>query len=70
MSVTPTGNPLIIVGSRDALILGIRSGPESFIADGNVSVGFATDETKLKIRARRGFGISHPSAFAVLEDAS
>jgi len=66
----PTGNPLLIVGSRQSLILGVRSGPESFIADGTTGVGFSTDETKMKMRARRGFGISHPAAFAVLEDAS
>lgn len=66
---TPTGNPLLVVGSRQALILGIRSGPESFIADASSGPGFATDETKLKIRARRAFNIANPGAFAVLEDA-
>jgi hypothetical protein len=66
----PTGNPLLIVGSKQALILGVRSGPESFIADGATGVGFSTDETKLKVRARRAFNISHVNAFAVLEDDS
>ena len=63
----PTGNPLLVVGSRQALILGVRSGPESYVADAASGVGFATDETKLKVRARRGFNISHPTAMAVLE---
>ena len=67
---TPTGNPILVVTSKSSLILGVRSGPESYVADAASGVGFATDETKLKIRARRGWAISHPTAVAVLEDAS
>lgn len=63
---TPTGNPLLVVANRQLLIVGRRSGPESFIADPQ-TVGFATDETKLKVRARRAFAIGHPGGFAVYE---
>lgn len=63
----PTGNPLMIVGNRNLLILGRRSGPESFVAGADSGVGFLTDESKLKCRARRGFAVGHPKAFAVLE---
>lgn len=66
-SSAPTGNPLLVIGNRDLLIVGDRSGPESFVADGSTGVGFATDETKLKVRARRGFAVGHPAGFSVLE---
>lgn len=63
----PTGNPLLVVANRDLLIVGRRSGPESYVADAATGVGFSTDETKLKVRARRGFALGHPGAAAVLE---
>lgn len=63
----PTGNPLLIVGQRDALMLGVRSGPESVVIDGKDGASALTDETILKVRARRGFGIAYADAFAVLE---
>ena len=69
-SPTPTGNPLLVVANRDLLIVGKRSGPESYVADASTGVGFSTDETKLKVRARRAFGIGHTTGIAVLEDAS
>jgi len=68
-SAAPSGNPLLIIGNRDLLIMGRRSGPESFVADGATGVGFATDETKLKVRARRAFAIGSPFGFSVLEAA-
>jgi HK97 family phage major capsid protein len=61
------GNPLMIVGSRSALMLGIRSGPESVVIDGRDGASALTDETILKMRARRAFGVAYPDAFAVLE---
>jgi HK97 family phage major capsid protein len=61
------GNPLLIVGQRDALMLGIRSGPESVVIDGKDGASALTDETILKVRARRAFGVSYPDAFAILE---
>lgn len=63
----PTGNPLLVVVSRDALILGVRSGPESFAADGNSGASMLTDEALLKMRARRGFTLGHPDAAAIIE---
>ena len=64
----PTGNPLLIVGQRDALMLGVRSGPESVVIDGKGGASALTDETILKVRARRGFGVAYADAFAVLEN--
>jgi HK97 family phage major capsid protein len=66
----PTGNPLLIVGNQRLLIVGDRSGPESFVAGADSGVGFATDEAKLKCRARRGFAVGHPTGFAVLEQTA
>lgn len=63
----PTGNPLLIVGQRDSLMLGIRSGPESVVIDGRDGASALTDETILKVRARRGFKVGYADAFAVLE---
>lgn len=63
----PTGNPLLIVGQRDALMLGVRSGPESVLIDGRDGVSALTDETLLKMRARRAFGVSYADAFGVIE---
>jgi len=67
-SAAPTGNPLLFVGNREHLLLGVRSGPESVVIDGRSGVGALTDETLLKLRARRAFGTVYPQAFAVLED--
>jgi hypothetical protein len=64
LSAAPSGNPLLVIGNRQLLILGRRSGPESFI---DTSAGFSTDEVKLKIRARRAFAAGHPAGFAVYE---
>jgi HK97 family phage major capsid protein len=64
------GNPLLIVGSRSALMLGVRSGPESVVIDGRDGASALTDETILKVRARRGFAVAYPDAFAVLERVS
>lgn len=69
-SKAPTGNPLLVVGNRQLLIVGRRSGPESFVAGADSGVGFLTDEAKLKMRARRGFAVGHPAAFAVLEQSA
>lgn len=65
---SPTGNPLLIVGNRNYLYKGIRSGPESFVAGADTGIGFLTDQAVLKVRARRGFGVAHEKAFSVLED--
>jgi HK97 family phage major capsid protein len=67
---TPGGNPLMVFCNKQYLVLGIRSGPESFTAGANSGVGFLSDEAILKMRARRGFAVGHEAAFAVLEDNS
>lgn len=64
----PTGNPLLIVGNRNYLYKGMRSGPESAVAGADTGVGFLTDQAILKMRARRAFKVAHQKAFAVLED--
>lgn len=60
----PTGNPLLIVGSRRNLILGVRDGVESQLSD---QVRWETDELEIKMRARRGFVVADPTAFRVIE---
>jgi hypothetical protein len=67
---SPTGNPLVIVGPASSLILGVRSGPESFVSDGSNGASMTTDETLIKMRARRGFVVANPFAFGVLEIAA
>ncbi|MDH6449425.1 MULTISPECIES: phage major capsid protein [unclassified Streptomyces] len=61
-AVGTAGNPLLVVGNRQHLLLGVRSGPESMIGD-----EFRSDEKILKMRARRGFGVSRTTAFGILE---
>lgn len=60
----PTGNPLLIVGSRRNLILGVRDGVESGLSD---QPGWENDMLDLKLRARRGFVVADPTAFRVIE---
>jgi len=67
-SKSPTGNPLLMVANKQHLILGIRSGPESVLIDGRDGLSALTDETILKMRARRGFATGVPQAFAILEN--
>lgn len=63
-TANPTGNPLLIMGNSDHLILGVRSGPESQVTD---VANWTTDEPELKMRSRRGFVVADPAAFVVLE---
>ncbi|MBA5222229.1 phage major capsid protein [Streptomyces griseoaurantiacus] len=67
---TPTGSPVLFVGNREYLFLGIRSGPESMTAGADTGAAFLTDEALLKMRARRGFAVAHEKAWACLEDNS
>ena len=60
----PTGNPLLIVGNREHLILGVRDGIESQVSD---QPRWDTDEVELKMRARRGFVAATGEAFHVIE---
>ena len=64
------GNALIVFANPDYLLLGKRSGPESFLIPGNTGLAALTDETILKVRARRGFAVAHEKAMAVLEIAA
>jgi hypothetical protein len=66
-TTSPAGNPLLIVANKQALILGIRSGPESVAISGWDGLSALTDEAIVKMRSRRGFGIATPKALAVLE---
>jgi HK97 family phage major capsid protein len=60
----PTGNPLLIVGSKRNLILGVRDGVESALSD---QAQWSTDNIELKMRARRGFVVADGTAFRVIE---
>jgi HK97 family phage major capsid protein len=63
----PTGNPIIAFGNRSLLRLGKRSGPESVVIDGRNGTSALTDETLLKMRARRGFVVGDVRGWAILE---
>lgn len=63
----PKGNPIALFGNRDFLLLGVRSGPESVVIDGRDGTSATTDETLLKMRARRAFQIGHEDAFVLIE---
>jgi hypothetical protein len=60
----PTGNPLLIVGSKRNLVLGVRDGVESALS---TEAKWETDEIELKMRARRGFAVADGTAFRVIE---
>lgn len=61
------GNRLLVLADPQHLMLGVRSGPESVVIDGRDGTSALTDETLLKIRARRAFAPAWPGAFHVLE---
>ncbi|MGW3929982.1 phage major capsid protein [Streptomyces microflavus] len=61
-AVGTAGNPILVVGNRQHLLLGVRGGPESKMGE-----EFRSDEAILKVRARRGFGIARTTAFGILE---
>lgn len=67
---TPTGNPLLTWANRNYMIVGRRSGPESVFIDGRNGLAALTDESILKMRARRAFAVGHENAFSVHEDNS
>jgi len=66
-SSNPTGNALMVAVSKEYLLLGTRSGPESALAGADTGAAFLTDEALLKMRARRAFQLGNPNAAAVLE---
>lgn len=61
---TPTGNPLLIVGNRQMLINGVRSGVESVVSR---DAEFSKDGVLLKTRIRRAFAVADADAFAIVE---
>lgn len=61
------GNPLILFGNPDFAIVGKRSGIESVVIDGRDGASALTDETLLKVRARRAFALGNVKAWAALE---
>ncbi|MFD4830142.1 phage major capsid protein [Streptomyces uncialis] len=62
----PTGRPLMAFVSTDLMQLGIRSGPESVFIDGRDGASALTDESLLKMRARRAFVYGHPAGASIL----
>lgn len=75
MTDTPTGNPLIIVGNRNALKRGLARTSAGMVP-GNPGVqwqraaqgiGFLSDEAIMKAMMRRAFVVTVPQAVAVLE---
>ena len=63
---TTASTPLIFIGNKQYLIRGVRSGPESVVIDGMSGASALTDETLLKMRARRGFVVGNVQAWAGL----
>lgn len=63
----PTGNPLLVFMNPMYALLGVRSGPESIFIDGRNGLAALTDESILKMRARRGFAPGVEQAFSILE---
>ncbi|WP_445520442.1 phage major capsid protein [Streptomyces sp. NEAU-174] len=63
---SPTGRPLMAFVSTDLMLLGIRSGPESVFIDGRDGTSALTDESLLKMRARRGWAYGHPAGASIL----
>lgn len=66
----PTGNPLAILCNPMYMLLGVRSGPESVFIDGRSGLSALTDESILKMRARRAFAPGVEQAFSILEDTT
>lgn len=62
----PTGRPLMAFVNPELMLLGIRSGPESVFIDGRDGLSALTDESILKMRARRGFAYGHPAGASIL----
>lgn len=60
----PEGNPLLIVANKSALIVGVRSGPESQVSD---QPQWVSDHVELKMRARRGFVLADATSARVVE---
>ena len=62
----PTGRSIMAFVNPELMLLGIRSGPESVFIDGRDGLSALTDESILKMRARRGFAYGHPNGASIL----
>lgn len=67
MTKSPTGGRLLYVVNANFLALGVRSGPETAIADEDSGPAFMTDQALMKMRSRRGFALTVEQAAAVVE---
>lgn len=75
---SPTGNPLLIVGSRGLLIKGMaklspgiaNTNPGFALQRAINGTGFLTDEALLKAAMRRGFAVGQEHGFSVFEKTS
>ncbi|WP_406444547.1 phage major capsid protein [Streptomyces sp. NBC_01613] len=65
-SAAPGGRPIMAFVNPELMLLGIRSGPESVFIDGRDGLSALTDESILKMRARRGWAYGHPNGAAIL----
>ncbi|WP_020135054.1 phage major capsid protein [Streptomyces sp. 351MFTsu5.1] len=65
-TASPAGRPIMAFVSTDLMLLGVRSGPESVFIDGRDGTSSLTDESLLKMRARRGWAYGHPAGAAIL----
>lgn len=65
-TAAPTGRAIMAFVSSDLMLLGVRSGPESVFIDGRDGTSALTDESLLKMRARRGWAYGHPAGAAIL----
>lgn len=66
-TANPTGNPLLVMGNADHLILGQGVGPTGIESAVSADPGWTTDERELKMTARRAFTVADVTAFTVLE---
>lgn len=62
----PTGRALMAFVNPELMLLGERSGPESVFIDGRNGLSALTDESILKMRARRGWAYGHPNGASIL----
>lgn len=63
---SPAGRPIMAFVNPELMLLGIRSGPESVFIDGRDGLSALTDESILKMRARRGWAYGHPAGGSIL----
>jgi hypothetical protein len=65
VSGSPAGNDLMVFGNRQFLKRGDRSAPESLVDQARAQD--STDDTAVKFRTRKGFGVGNEQAFSILE---